>query len=198
MIQKSSRTLMIVMFLLVWPILACRMPLLPDRATETATPEPEPTFLPTEPPAATIAPDPTPTQTTHIRPTVETQPVGEEGVEEDLTEEAGDLPLEFDFDEDVIQPPLETWEGLPVMPGAKGGYEGEGAYTFFIEASLEEISLFYENALEEMGFSLFAAIADDPESLFDIYEKGDDMTSIAAVRPEGEDLAMVILVRSTH
>jgi hypothetical protein len=49
-----------------------------------------------------------------------------------------------------------------------------------------------------MGFSLFAAIADDPESLFDIYAKGDDMTSIAAVRPEGEDLAMVILVRSTH
>ncbi len=181
---------LLVLLLIVMSLLACRLPLLPGRVTETPTPEPEPTFLPT----TTTAPEPTPTKKANAVATSENGGNEKETGEEPAGETSEDFPLDYEYDEDVLQPPMENWGGLPVMPGAVGGYDSPGSYAYFVDASLDEVDSFYEAALTEAGFSLFITVIDDEESLMDMYIQADKMVSIAALRPEGESLTMIILV----
>lgn len=49
---------------------------------------------------------------------------------------------------------LSEWEGIPIMPGALGGIEADGAYQYTTMASLEEIRAFYETELAALGYTL--------------------------------------------
>ena len=51
-----------------------------------------------------------------------------------------------------IIPVVESWEGVPVMPGAISGMFEMGDYVYTIEAKAEEITAFYERAMPDLGW----------------------------------------------
>jgi hypothetical protein len=52
---------------------------------------------------------------------------------------------------------LGEWAGIPIMPGALGGIEADGAYQFTTMAPLEDIRAFYETELAALGYTLESA-----------------------------------------
>ena len=51
-----------------------------------------------------------------------------------------------------IIPVVESWEGVPVMPGAISGMFEMGDYVYTIDANAEEITAFYERAMPDLGW----------------------------------------------
>lgn len=49
---------------------------------------------------------------------------------------------------------LAEWQGIPIMPGAIDGVETSEGYEFSTQATIEEITEFYESALIELGYSI--------------------------------------------
>jgi hypothetical protein len=178
---------LLILLAAVLTLLACRLPGLPGRATETP--------IPADPTITATAPEPTLTEAPTAAVPLQTEETETEEVhEEEPAGETGDFPLEYKFDEDLIDPPVESWSNLPIMPGAVGGYDSPGSYAYFVDAELDEVNTFYETFLTESGYSLFVTVVDDAESLLKMYLLGDKMVSIAALHPEGETLTMIILV----
>ncbi len=202
--MNRKKTIIILMSMLgIIVLLSCKLPSIPilNRATETSTPT-KPTFLPTEPETITSEIENTPT----TQPTATATPdstqggaMGEGGGTQNTPESRdpteSDLPgsEEYTFNPEELDPPLEEWKGLPIMPGAIGGSESEGGYGYFIEASLEEVDLFYEQFLTEAGYSVFTSIDDNPNLIFVMYFDGSDFIGLSAILPEGETYTMVIL-----
>lgn len=50
--------------------------------------------------------------------------------------------------------PLADWNGIPIMPGALAGETVDGGYQFTIQASIDEITSFYETELSNLGYEL--------------------------------------------
>jgi hypothetical protein len=184
-------------------LLACRLPSLPFLNPPTDTPEPVPTFLPTEPttqipPTATAEPPPTSTEAAPSNGGLENGGLTDDDrpTEEAPTEETPpDNPQDYIFDPDTLEPPLETWNDLPIYPGAVGGY-GSGdddAYIYFVDAPLADIQDFYASALTERGYALFTTAGEKPESFLEMYFNGENMIAVSGVRPEGEAYTMVVL-----
>ncbi len=49
--------------------------------------------------------------------------------------------------------PADTWEGIPIMPGAIGGADEGSAYQFTVGATIDEITVFYESELAILGYT---------------------------------------------
>ena len=49
-------------------------------------------------------------------------------------------------------PPLESWQDVPIMPGATSGEFELKDYVFKIPASPEEITTYYETTMAELGW----------------------------------------------
>jgi hypothetical protein len=56
--------------------------------------------------------------------------------------------------EEPLGEPAAEWQGLPIMPGAISGGEADDGYEFSTQATIDEITQFYEAALAAMGYSL--------------------------------------------
>ena len=98
-------------------------------STAEKTPIEEPTNTPIPPTRTSTPVPPTPTETNTPTPTDTPEPT----VTSTPTEEGFDLPL-------PEGQPLETWRGVPIMPGAlKGDESEEDAYFFTIISNREEI-----------------------------------------------------------
>ena len=67
--------------------------------------------------------------------------------------------------------PSADWQGIPIMPGAISGGEAEGGYRFSTQATIEEITPFYEVALAELGYSLTES-GEQSGITFMLFEKG--------------------------
>ena len=52
---------------------------------------------------------------------------------------------------------LVSWQGFPIMPGAIAGEEDDNMYTFVIEASPDEVRVYYERELAKLGYGLMAS-----------------------------------------
>jgi hypothetical protein len=50
--------------------------------------------------------------------------------------------------------PAADWQGIPIMPGAISGGEVRDGYEFTTQATVDEITQFYEAAIAELGYSL--------------------------------------------
>jgi hypothetical protein len=109
----------------------------------TATPEPTKTPVPTK----TFTPEPTSTETPTPQPSK--TPVPPTATAEDLV-----LPL-------PEGEPLAEWQGIPIMPGAITGKEEPYLYTFVIEASPDEVRVYYEGELAKQGYDLMATGTND-------------------------------------
>jgi hypothetical protein len=48
--------------------------------------------------------------------------------------------------------PLGEWEGIPIMPGAISGDPIDGGYQFTVQATLDEVVLFYDTELANLGY----------------------------------------------
>jgi hypothetical protein len=146
-------------------------------ACSFVSPKPTQTPIPTHTPepTATSTPLPTPTQSptdTPIPP----------------TEASSDSALPNPTDK-----PLSEWEGIPVMPNAIAGKEGEGIYYYTILADSNEIRLFYESELRNAGWNLFAVGEGGSKgSILLFFQKGDSTLLIGAV-PTENGIQQVIL-----
>ena len=113
---------------------------------------PTATRLPTEIPAVNT-PEPAETKAPTSENTAEPTP--------ELTSTLAEIPPTPTESGLFIQPkgePLETWQGIPIMPGALfGDYSAEEAYVFSIDASRDEIETYYTIELPKLGWEPFAA-----------------------------------------
>ncbi|MEX1071881.1 MAG: hypothetical protein WEC37_04570 [Anaerolineales bacterium] len=80
--------------------------------------------------------------------------------------------------------PSADWQGVPIMPGAISGGEEEGGYRFSTQATIEEITQFYEAAITELGYSLTTS-GEQSGITFLFFEQGSSQ-AIVAIFPAGE------------
>ena len=69
------------------------------------------------------------------------------------------IPATIAATEAIVLPsgvPLAEWEGIPIMPGAISGetIEGGGGYQFTIQATVDEITRYYETELASLGYEI--------------------------------------------
>jgi hypothetical protein len=84
--------------------------------------------------------------------------------------------------------PLSSWRDIPIMPDALAGQEGEGMYSFKVDASLQEVRAFYDAQLPPLGWVSTFSGSDMP-ILF--YTKGDDYLSITIMEQEGGTIVLL-------
>ena len=80
--------------------------------------------------------------------------------------------------------PAADWQGIPIMPGAISGGEAADGYEFSTQATIEEITQFYEAALAELGYSLTTS-GEQAGVTFLLFEKGSSQ-AIVGIFPAGE------------
>jgi hypothetical protein len=147
----------------------------------TETPTPTNTSLPT----STHTPEPTSTATetpTPIPPTETPAP------------SSSTIPL-------PSGQPVSSWEDIPIMPNAIAGEErnnnGTQGYSFTIEASADEIQVFYETELGKLGWNILA-VGQGPQenTVMVIFMKGSDtMSFLLMPQPDGIMHVLLVIVK---
>lgn len=138
-------------------------------ATATFTPSPSAMFTPVPTETVTQTPSPEPTIAPPATQDVVSalMPVGE---------------------------PVEEWNGIPIMPGAIAGEEGERrSYRFTVQASREEIQRFYDIALSEMGYVPYAEGRDQDGTLMMLTYDKEISAIMFTLIDVGNGLLLVIL-----
>lgn len=75
--------------------------------------------------------------------------------------------------------PAVEWNGLPIMPQAIAGDEGEGSYYFTAEVTVEEVETFYESEMQQLGWSLLGVGEGENGTLLLIFQKGGAVASVS-------------------
>ena len=142
----------------------------------TATPVPTETTVPT----STFTPHPTLTGTPTPLPT--RTPVPPTATPEELMLPMPDGEL------------LVSWQGFPIMPGAIAGEEDDNMYTFVIEASPDEVRVYYERELARLGYGLMASGVNDAGETKMLMFIGDDNSLSMFFVPYEDGSLMVSLI----
>jgi hypothetical protein len=170
--MRTIQTRLIVIILLV-SSLACRA------ATDLIQPESSitPAATATLAPLPTAALQPTPTSEQELAPTADPEPditaTAElpENLDAALTEMPF-LPMGTPFMDD-------SYKSIPIMPGAENATETEGALTFSIDQSTEDVLAFYKQAMPEDGWEYLGGNTEDSNGIVVIFTKGDKVATIA-------------------
>ncbi len=80
--------------------------------------------------------------------------------------------------------PVADWRGVPIMPGALTGEPVDDGYQFVTQASIAEITQFYETTLAEQGYALTLS-GEEAGITFVVFEK-DSMTVVVGITPAAE------------
>jgi hypothetical protein len=80
--------------------------------------------------------------------------------------------------------PAADWQGIPIMPGAISGGEVTDGYEFTTQDTVDEITQFYEAALDELGYSLTTSGSEAGIS-FLLFQKGSTQ-AIIGIFPTGD------------
>jgi hypothetical protein len=161
--MKSNLSPLLLSFLLVC-LTACSLTPAPPTPTPTNTPRPTPT--PTDTPLPTATPTRTPVPATNTpTPPAFPNPQGT---------------------------PLVEWNGIPIMPGAIAGEESAGAYSFTVNATIEEVRAYYEKEMPKLDWALLGAAEGKTGALILIFTKGQETFSIAIMHGNP---TLVMLVR---
>ena len=133
----------------------------------TSTSTPEPTFTPTPTEKPTERPTKTPVPPTETPPSPDLKmPVGK---------------------------PLANWEGIPIMPNAIAGDGDSKVYYFTIEATPDEVQKFYEKAMTNFGWNLFATGNSPTNSIILMFMKDSSLITISII-PQDDGLMYVLLI----
>jgi hypothetical protein len=87
--------------------------------------------------------------------------------------------------EEIVLPtgtPLAEWEGIPIMPGAISGESADGAYQYTVRASIDEVILFYQTELADIGYE--TALEESAEYSMVSFGKG-DTNGVIVIAPLG-------------
>lgn len=91
-----------------------------------------------------------------------------------------------------IMPVVDSWEGVPVMPGALSGMFDLGDYFYVIDASEEEIAAFYEAEMPALGWQPREEMtAKAPGTAFTYYRDGRFVFFL--IEPDGDHLKVFML-----
>jgi hypothetical protein len=80
--------------------------------------------------------------------------------------------------------PVAEWQGIPIMPGAMNGREADDGYQFSTNATIDEITRFYETALTKPGYSLTTTGEESGVALL-LFER-DSTTAVVGILPSAE------------
>ncbi|KAA3643086.1 MAG: hypothetical protein DWQ07_21450 [Chloroflexi bacterium] len=140
----------------------------------TATPTPTNTAIPTNTPQPTATPEPTATET----PPPPTD-----------TPEPAEVAL------DPQGTPDTEWNGIPIMPDAVAGEGDSSSYMFRVNATPEEVIVFYDRELGNLGYSRFAIGDTENDSILIFYQREKDLqiVSISAI-PQDDGSVIVLIV----
>ncbi len=88
---------------------------------------------------------------------------------------------------------LETWHGVPIMPGASGGVEELGSYTYAINAAVTQVRQFYDREMINLGWQVFTAGEGETGNLLLLYQKGNQTATIAILAQGGGSQVRIIV-----
>jgi len=86
--------------------------------------------------------------------------------------------------------PLAVWKEIPVMPQAAAGSEGEGIYSYRVNATVKDVGEFYAAQLPPLGWSSLFSGQDMP---FLVYSKEGSTLTITIT--EGTNGTIVLLAK---
>jgi hypothetical protein len=106
------------------------------------------------------------------------------------------IPASFAPTEEIVLPsgtPLAEWEGIPIMPGAISGEPaGDDVYQFTIQATIDEVTGYYETELADLGYQLDAT--EDQGGYTALYFSNDTTTIVIFIAPIGGLTGVVITI----
>lgn len=91
-------------------------------------------------------------------------------------------------------PPEKSWKDIPILPGADSGQDDSSSYTFTVKAALEDVQKFYEQELENQGWSMLASDQAPTGGLMMIFTKGSDTVTVI-VMDQSDGFMHVMLVK---
>lgn len=167
-------------------------------ATDTPTPEPTDTATPTETPTSTptSTPEPTETPTSTPTPTIAPTSVPATAAPAETPESGGsgdpsDFPLPL-----PTGAPAAEWNGIPIMPQATAGEQGDGSYYFITGASVQTISSYYQSQMINLGWDLLATSVGQNDAVILIFQDfSTGETASVAVFTVDANTRYVLLVR---
>ena len=90
--------------------------------------------------------------------------------------------------------PLSEWEGIPIMPNAIAGDGDSNSYYFTVKSSPDDVQNFYEPAMAQLGWDLFASGQGTTEALMLFFMKDTATAGISAF-PQPDDVVYVLIVK---
>lgn len=92
--------------------------------------------------------------------------------------------------------PDVEWKGIPIMPGAINGEEGEkDSYVFTTYASVDEVQAYYEKELGKLGWDLMMSGEGDNGSVMMIFNNGKPPLMPISIISNGE-ITLVLIITS--
>ena len=83
--------------------------------------------------------------------------------------------------------PVDQWNDIPVMPEATVGEEfGESTYSYTVPAAATDVKTFYEQKMEELGWTSSFSLPVTEEGGILLYQKDDDFVTIT-ITPDQND-----------
>lgn len=144
-----------------------------EMPTPTNTSLPTSTSSPTTTPTSTPEPTSTPTNTS-VPPTATP------------SESVPDLPMPSGT-------PSSEWEGVSIMPNALAGEGDSKGYIFTINATSDDIQLFYENEMAKLGWDALASGLSATNTTLMIFFKGTNTFSVTIIpQPDGSMYVMLV------
>ncbi|MBW8012819.1 MAG: hypothetical protein FVQ83_16505 [Chloroflexi bacterium] len=93
--------------------------------------------------------------------------------------------------------PRTEWNGIPIMPGAFNGDDGGSIYSFNVDADIETIQNYYQSAMPQAGWNLFATGEGNSGSgIMLMFDKGGQFAFISVAILPGTSVPLVILTIS--
>ena len=91
--------------------------------------------------------------------------------------------------------PVAEWNGIPIMPQATAGEEfGETTYSFNAPVTVVEVQDFYNQKMEELGWTSTFSLPLSEEGGFLFYQKEDEFVTITVTpRQDGSNESNVLL-----
>jgi len=92
--------------------------------------------------------------------------------------------------------PEAEWRGIPIMPGAINGGEGENdSYVFTTKTSVDEVEAYYEKELAKLGWDLLTSGTGDNGNVMMIFNNGKPPFMPISILSNG-NLTLVLIVTS--
>jgi len=83
--------------------------------------------------------------------------------------------------------PVDQWNDIPIMPEATVGEEfSESTYSYTVPATATEVKAFYEQKMEELGWTSSFSLPVTDEGGILLYQKEDDFVTIT-ITPDQDD-----------